>query len=56
MHQDERETGNLLARYEGRLSASDAEAIGFEVDEVKVSGGLATAITRSKRYTFNRAG
>lgn len=87
MQQHEQEIRNLLARYEERLNASDAEAIaelyasdgifmphgfptaqgrpavlasygaifsnitltiGFEVDEVKVSGGLATAITRSK--------
>lgn len=86
MHHDEQEIRNLLARYEERLNASDAEAIaglyasdgifmpqgfptaqgrpavlesyraifsnitltiGFAVDEVKVSGGLATAITRS---------
>lgn len=86
MHHDEKEIRNLLARYEERLNASDAEAIaglyaadgifmpqgfptaqgrpsvlesyraifsnitlsiGFAVDEVKVSGGLATAITRS---------
>lgn len=86
MHHDEQEIRNLLARYEDRLNASDAEAIsglyatdghfmpqgfptaqgrtailasyhaiftnialtiGFEVDEVRVSAGLATAITRS---------
>lgn len=86
MHNDEQEIRMLLARYEERLNASDAEAIaglyasdgmfmpqgfptaqgrpailesyraifsnitltiGFDVDEVTVSGGLATAITRS---------
>lgn len=86
MHNDEQEIRKLLARYEERLNASDAEAIaglyasdgmfmpqgfptaqgrpailesyraifsnitltiGFDVDEVTVSGGLATAITRS---------
>lgn len=87
MTHDEREIRDLLAQYETKLNASDAESIaglyttdgifmpqgfptaqgrasvhesykaifgnitlsiGFEVDEVRVSGGLATAITRSK--------